>query len=158
MRLTIEEYGSFLTLAGKSRSEDPFTRVSCCAIGHDNKILGISYNGLKQGEEVPEWMHDEKNRELKTQLFIHAEPNIFSLFKKDECKFLCLNISPCISCCQLLAAWNVPKIIYLQEYEKCDRFKHFCTFHGIEYEELNKKSKGNILNYINDLNNFKELL
>lgn len=156
-RLTIEEYGCLLALVGKSRSEDHFTHCAAVAISKDKRILGISYNGLKSGKIVPNWMKEEENRVKKSSFYIHAESNLFALLKKGDCDLLICNISPCISCCNTIVSHGVRKVVYIKEYEKCNKFKEFFDFHKIEYKELNKKSKERILEYLKDLNNFKEL-
>jgi deoxycytidylate deaminase len=156
-RLTIEEYGCLLSLIGKGRSEDPKTRVSAVAIAKDKRVIGISYNGLKSGIEVPTWMFIDENRIKKAEYFIHAEQNLFSLLKKDECDLLCLNLSCCIKCCQTVAAHNVKKVVYLQEYHGCNKFKEFFKFHTIDCHELSVEGKQNIKNYLTDMTNFKEL-
>lgn len=157
-RLTIEEYGCFLALIGKARSEDVFTHCSAVAISKDKRILGISYNGLKSGMTVPEWMTKEENREKKSEFYLHAESNLFSLIKNQECEITCLNYSPCIKCCGTIAANNVKKVIYLKEYHRCNKFKEFFDFYGIKYEELGRNSKDKILNYLKNTNNFAELI
>lgn len=156
-RLTIEEYGCMLSLVGKGRSEDYFTHTSGVAISKDKRILGISYNGLKSGMEVPEWMKLEENREKKSNYYLHAEDNLFSLVKRGECYLLCLNISPCISCCRTIAANEVKKVVYLKEYHRCYKYKEFFEFYGIECYEVPSASKLKIKNYLSNQNNFAEL-
>ena len=157
MRLSIDEYGCFLSLVGKSRSEDYFTCCSAVGITKDKRVIGISYNGLKAGMTVPEWMKLEQNREKKSDYYLHAESNLFSLIKNDECNTIYLNISPCLACSRLIAAQNVKKVVYLQEYHRCNKFKEFFDFYGIEHYELSRDGKDNILNYLADQSNFKEL-
>ena len=156
-RLSIEEYGCMLSLIGKGRSEDYFTHASGVAISKDKRILGISYNGLKAGMRVPDWMRLEENRAKKSEFYLHAEDNLFSLVKRGECDLLCLNISPCISCCRTIAANNVRRVVYLREYHRCNKFKEFFAFYGIEHEELSVISKKNISRYLSDVRNFEEL-
>ena len=157
-RLNIEEYGCLLSLVGKSRSEDFFTRCSAVGISLDKRVLGISYNGLSHGAEVPNWMKLEENRAKKSQFYIHAEANLFTLVKRNDCDLLCLNISPCIQCCNIIAAHSVRKVVYLKEYAKCDKFKEFFKFHGVEFVEIGRESKDRIFNYLCSKNNFEELL
>lgn len=157
-RLNIEEYGCMLTLVGKSRSEDYFTHASAVGISEDKRILGIAYNGLKAGQEVPEWMQLEENRQKKTAFYIHAEDNLFALVKRGECHTLCVNISPCLPCCKVIAANGVKNVVYIKEYAKCNGFKEFFNFYGIYYKELSLKSKQKIKDYLTDMNNFPELV
>ena len=156
-RLSIEEYGCMLSLIGKGRSEDYFTRTSGVAISKDKRILGISYNGLGEGMIVPEWMKKEKNRVKKSEYYLHAEDNLFSLIKKGECYLLCLNISPCISCCRTIAANKVSRVVYLKEYHRCNKFKDFFNFYNIDCVELSPVGKLNIKKYLSNMINFKEL-
>lgn len=157
MRLSLEEYGCLLALAGKSRSEDTFTHCSAVAIDKNKRIIGISYNGLKKGMPVPDWMRLEENRIEKSELYIHAEQNLFNLVKNEECDLLCLNISPCFNCSKIIVANNVRKVVYLKEYHRCDKFKKIFNFYNIEYLELPKISKDNIKKYILETSNFSEL-
>ncbi len=156
-RLTFDEYGCLLALSAKSRAEDPFTRCAAVALDEKGNVLGSGYNGLKSGIEIPEWMKSEKNRARKTDLFIHAESNLCARLVRGQCHTICLNISPCIKCCQQIAALDIKRVIFVKEYEKCDKFKDFCNFHGIECQQLSKESKKNILDYITNMDNFKEL-
>jgi len=157
-RLTFDEYGCLLALMAKSRSEDKFTRVGGAAFDYNNRVLGVSYNGLKSGHDLPDWMKLEENREKKSDLFIHCESNLCALLTKGQCKTIYLTLSPCIKCCQSVAALNIQRVVYLKEYEKCNKFKEFFDFHGIVYEELPIDSKDNIYNYLGDLHNVEELL
>jgi deoxycytidylate deaminase len=157
-RLSIEEYGCMLSLIGKGRSEDCFTHTSGVAISKDKRILGISYNGLKAGMQIPNWMKLQENRAKKSDFYLHAEDNLFSLVKRGECDLLCLNISPCISCCRTIAANNVRRVVYLKEYHRCNKFKEFLAFYDIDYAELPIISKQNIRRYLLDDRNFEELM
>lgn len=157
-RLSWDEYGCLLALMAKSRSEDVHTRIGGIALNEKGRVLGASYNGLKPGQSMPDWMKLEENRDKKGDFFIHCESNLCAQLVKDQCYTLCLSQSPCIKCCQNVAALNVKRVVYLKEYKKCNKFKEFFDFHGIQYQELSKESKARILNYIKDLNNFEELL
>ena len=157
IRLSIEEYGCLLSLAGKSRSEDLFTNCSAVAIAKDKRILGLSYNGLKKGMQVPDWMKLEENRQKKSEFYIHAEQNLFNVIKNEECDILCLNISPCLNCSKIIVAHNVRKVVYLKEYHRCSRFKEIFNFYGVEHQELPKESKERIRDYLLNQSNFSEL-
>ncbi len=157
-RLTFDEYGCLLALMAKSRSEDNFTKIGGVALDKNGRILGASYNGLKAGAVMPDWMLKEENRERKSDLFIHAESNLCAQLKRGECYTLCLTQSPCIKCCQQIAALNVSRVVYIKEYEKCNKFKDFLGFHNIDYWELSVKSRGRLYKYLADLGNFKELV
>ena len=150
-RLTFEEYGCLLALMAKSRSEDPHTRIGGVALNKNGRVLGASYNGLKPGATIPDWMYKEENRKKKSDFFIHCESNLCALLIKGECYTLCLTQSPCIKCCQNIAALDIQKVVYIKEYEKCKEFKEFFDFHKIKYEELSKPSKEKIMNYLKEI-------
>lgn len=157
MRLSKEEYGCLLALAAKSRSEDPHTKIGAVALSADNRVLGTAYNGLKPGRYVEEWMTKEENREAKGDVFIHAEANLCALLRKGECHTICLTQSPCIKCCQNIAALDIVRVVYLKEYS-CKKFKNFFEFHGVEYFQLSFESKQRIADHIRNFSNFTELL
>lgn len=157
MRLSRLEYGCYLALAVKSRSEDPFTKVGAVALSRENRVLGTAYNGLKSGATLESWMLHEENRAKKSDLFIHAESNLCALLRKGECYTICLTLSPCIKCCQNIAALDIKNVVYLQEYSKCTLFKEFFSFHGIQYLQLDPVSKKNIKEYMLNKDNFSEL-
>lgn len=157
MRLSFDEYGCFLALVAKSRSEDIFTQVGGVAMDYENRVLGTAYNGLRSGQKIEEWMTKEENRERKSDLFLHCESNLCALLTRGECKTIYLTHSPCIKCCQQIAALDIKRVVYIQEYKKCQKFKDFLTFHRIAFEEISQESKNKILNYLQNINNFKEL-
>ena len=149
-RLTKDEYGCLLTIAGKGRSEDIFNQVSSAAFDENGRVLGISYNGLAPGMAVPDWMLLEENRVKKSKLFIHAESNILNLIKRGECHTLYTNLSPCFSCSQQIISHNIFKVVYWREYDKCKEFKELFDFYNIEYYELSRSSKLNVLTYLEE--------
>ena len=157
VRLSFEEYGCLIALTAKSRAEDFHTKIGGVALSSSGRVLGTAYNGLKSGKSVPEWMNKQENRKKKGDFFIHCESNLCSQLKRDECHTICLTQSPCIKCCQNIAALNIKKVVYLQEYKKCDGFKDFFSFHEIEYKELSQESKNRIKDYLTNTNNFFEL-
>jgi deoxycytidylate deaminase len=147
-RLTFDEYGCLLALMARSRSEDPFTKVGGVALNKEGRILGVSYNGLYSGMSLPDWMKKEENRDLKSDIFIHCESNLCAQITKDQCHTICLTISPCIKCCQNIAALNIKRVVYVSEYKKCNKFKKFFDFYGIEYYQLSEDQKNKIKKYI----------
>jgi hypothetical protein len=157
MRLSFDEYGSLLALVVKSRSEDPHTQVGGVAFNKEKRIKATGYNGLKSGMQLPEWMRLDSNRTEKSDLMIHCESNLCSGLVKGECDTIYLTISPCIKCCQNIAALDIKTVIYLKEYLKCSKYKQFLSFHNIKYRQLSDNEKQNIKKYLIDQDNFLEL-
>jgi len=135
-RLSWEEYAMSIAKAAALRSEDPFRKVGACALSYDNKILGAAYNGLKSGvnKDGVFW----SNRDGRRPFMIHAETNLLSLFKRDECRLIAITLFPCECCARQIAAWNIPKVIYLEKYEHetaCKTLDIF-NFYNIEVENI----------------------
>jgi dCMP deaminase len=135
-RLSWEEYAMELAKTAALRSEDPFRKVGACALSHDNRILGVAYNGLKSGKDVsPEFWQD---RDKRRPYMIHAESNLLSLFTRNQCKLIAVTLLPCTSCAKLICAWNIEKVIYSEEYENSDAeyTKEIFDFYKIKLEKI----------------------
>ena len=115
MRINWDEYALSLAQVAKLRSEDPFRQVGACALDHENRVLGVAYNGLQSGKVVSKdfWSDRDKRRPF----MLHAEANLLSLFKKGDCKTIALTCSPCSACATLIAAHNIERVVYCDEYE-----------------------------------------
>ena len=44
-----DEYFMGIALLSAQRSKDSHTQVGACIVNHENKILSLGYNGLRQG-------------------------------------------------------------------------------------------------------------
>lgn len=155
-RLTFDEYGCLLALCAKSRSEDPHTKVGGAAFDKDHRVLGVAYNGLTAGREVPAWMLLEENREEKGDYFLHAESNLCAQLTRGQCYTIFLTISPCKGCCQNIVALGIKRVVYLKEYHRCQKFKDILSFHCVDFMELPKESKNRIKEYLSN-GNLEEL-
>ena len=135
-RLNWEEYAMELAKTASLRSEDPFRKVGACALSHDNRVLGVAYNGLKSGKEAPEGFWDD--RDERRPYMIHAESNLLSLFTRNQCKLIAVTLLPCASCARLICAWNIEKVIYSEEYEDLDAkySKEIFNFYNIKLEKI----------------------
>lgn len=133
-RISWEEYALNLAKCAMVRSEDIYVKVGACALSHDNRVLGVAYNGLQQGKNVPKKFWSDRND--RRSFMIHAETNLLSLFKRSECKILACTLLPCESCARMIAAWNIPKVIYGDEYEHAAKSKDIFKFYNIELIKL----------------------
>jgi dCMP deaminase len=137
-RQSWEEYAISLAHCASVRSEDCFHKVGACALSHSNRVLGLSYNGLTTGKQAPRkfW----KDRDKRRPYMIHAEVNLLSLFKRDECRLIAVTTKPCSYCARLICAWNIPFVIYTNDYpfdtEETDKiFK----FYGVKVKQMSVK-------------------
>ncbi len=133
-RVSWEEYALSLAKCARIRSEDVYKQVGACALSYNNRVLGLAYNGLKSGVNVDEefWVDREKRRPY----MVHAETNLLSLFKRDECKILAVTLLPCDSCARMIAAWNIPTVVYEEEYEHSKQTKDIFKFYDINLIKL----------------------
>jgi len=133
-RVSWEEYALSLAKCAKIRSEDIFRQVGACALSHDNRVLGVAYNGLKSGKNVDRdfWL----NRDKRRPYMLHAETNLLSLFKRDECKILAVTLLPCDYCARMIAAWNISNVVYEEEYEHSQQSKDIFKFYDINLIKL----------------------
>lgn len=137
-RQSWEEYALSLAHCASTRSEDPYRRVGACALSHSNRVLGLAYNGLTSGKKAPRkfWCDRDKRRPF----MIHAEANLLSLFKRDECKIIATTVKPCSYCARLICAWGIPLVIYDQDYpaDTHETDKIF-KFYGVKTKQIRLK-------------------
>lgn len=133
-KISWEEYALHLAHCASLRSEDPFIKVGACALSYDNRVLGVSYNGLQSGKKVSKkfW----KDRDERRHYMIHAETNLLSLFKRNECKILACTLLPCENCAKMIAAWNIPSVVYLEEYNLAPKTKDIFKFYNIKLKQI----------------------
>lgn len=136
-RVTWDQYAMLLAFTATLRSEDPYTKVGACALDYSNNVLGVAYNGLKSGFKPDKefWADRDKRRPY----MVHAEANLLSLFKKDECKTIALTHSPCTACASLIIAHNIPRVIYCNEYKNDTKGIDTLKFYGVEIYNIDIK-------------------
>ena len=117
-RISWENYALELAKTASMRSEDPYKKVGACALSFDNRVLGVAYNGLKSGKnpDVSFW----KDRDARRPYMIHAETNVLSLFSRNECRLIAVTMMPCSCCARMICAWNIPELVYFEEYNSIE--------------------------------------
>lgn len=148
-RMSWDQYALSLAWVASLRSEDPFRKVGACALDYSNRVLGVAYNGVKPGSIIPDniWSDRDKRRPF----MIHAEANLLSLFKRDECKTIALTCSPCSACATLIIANNVQRVIYIGDYDKDLYGKNILNFYNIECIQYSFNDIiSNITKYLNE--------
>ena len=133
-RLSWQQYALDLATAASRRSEDPYQKVGACALGQDNRVLSLGYNGLMAGADVDvEFWAD---RDARRPYMIHAEVNCLSLFKSGECKILAVTLLPCSYCAAMIAAYKIPQVVYSEVYERDTKALEIFDFYNIELIKL----------------------
>lgn len=134
MRISWEQYALNIAKTASERSEDPFMKVGACALNKDNMVLAVGYNGLATGKKVDKYFWAV--RRDRRPYMIHAEANCLSLVKRGEVELLAVTLLPCASCATLIASYNIPKVVYGQEYERDMKALEIFDFYDIECVKL----------------------
>lgn len=128
-RISWEKYAIEIAHTASSRSEDPHRKVGACALNHQNMVVGVGYNGLASGKDVPKDFWDD--RDARRPYMIHAEANCLSLCKRGEVRLLAVTLLPCSYCATLIASYGVEKVVYYDDYEKDLKACEIFAFYGI---------------------------
>ena len=129
-RINWEEYALEIAEVASLRSEDPHRKVGACALNYQNMVVGVGYNGLAPGVEVLNRFWE--NRDERRKYMIHAEANCLSLCKRGEVRLLAVTLLPCSYCATMIAAYNIPLVIYSQEYERDVQARDIFNFYKIK--------------------------
>lgn len=148
-RISVDNLGILLSLCASLRGEDNFTKIGCAAFNENNEIIGISYNGFAKGQVLSEeFLNDRDNKNLFVR---HAETNMLIRHKKGDIKSLYLNYSPCKTCAINISAFEVKRVIYLEEYHREQDFKKIFDFYNVEYKQITRIDILNIKEFIYNL-------
>ena len=133
-RISWEEYALKIAQVAAFRSEDPFKRVGACALDSSNRVIGVAYNGLAPNKEVESefWLDRDKRRPY----MIHAEVNLLSLLRRNECSLLACTLLPCSSCASMIAAYGIKTVVYNELYQRDTSAKKIFKFYGIDLVQI----------------------
>lgn len=133
-RISWEEYALRIAETVSLRSEDPYRQVGACALGHNNRVLAVGYNGLAPGKNVsPDFWN---NRDGRLPFMLHAEINTLSLIRGGECSLLACTLMPCPSCATSIAAHGIKKVVYREVYDRNQDAVKIFDFYGIEHAQI----------------------
>lgn len=147
-RLSKEEYGCLIALAVSSRSEDPHTKAGCCIFNKEGRILSTGYNGLSNGKLLPKILTDDNFRDVKRNIFIHAETNALSLIKRGEGETICLNMNPCGNCAINIVSHGIKNVVFVYDYPISQDYRNIFSFYNISHRKLSLFEKKNINNFV----------
>ena len=134
-RLSWEEYALSLATVASLRSQDPDREVGACALNSQNMVIGLGYNGLASGKGINgKTFWDDRDERRK--YMIHAEANCLSLCEKGEVELLAVTLLPCSYCATMIAAYNVGRVVYKEEYERDTLSKEIFKFYSIELNKI----------------------
>ena len=133
-RISWEQYALALAQTACTRSEDPYHKVGACALGIDNKVLGLGYNGLASQKDVSDDFWED--RDARRPYMIHAESNCLSLFRSGECRLLAVTLLPCQYCATMIASYRIPKVVYAEIYHRDTTALEIFKFYNIDLQKI----------------------
>jgi dCMP deaminase len=136
-RISWDKHALLLAWAAVRRSEDPYLKVGACALGYNNEVLGVAYNGLVPGKEVEPAFWN--NRDERRPYMIHAETNLLARISPGQAKTLAVTLQPCSHCAQSIAAYGIKRVIYTMKYDFDKKGLSILDFYGIEYKCISKE-------------------
>ena len=133
-RISWEEYALRIAEVASLRSEDRFVKVGACALDNSNRVIGVAYNGLGSGVNVSDdfW----KDRDKRRPYMIHAEVNLLSLIKREDCSLLACTLLPCSGCASAIVAHGIKKVVYKDEYFRDNLALDIFRFNNIECKQI----------------------
>ena len=137
MRTSWEQHAMNLAAIALERSEDPFTKVGACILGHNNEVLSVAYNGFVSGVNVPpEFWAD---RDARRPYMIHAESNALARIRFGEGKLLACTLLPCSACATNIAAYGIKHVIFNTFYSRDHKALDIFKFYGISCHQVEPK-------------------
>lgn len=126
-----EEYAIALAGVAALKSKDPYVKVGCCLLRHDNTIASLGYNGFPSGVE-----EDWSDRDERRKYVNHSEQNALRFVKPNECYLAAVTLLPCNDCLKSLASYGIKKVIYREVYDRDDSSLIMANKFGIELKQL----------------------
>jgi dCMP deaminase len=160
MRLNKIEYGFYLALAARTRSEDPQTQTGCVLFDENWRTIGTGFNGF-----APKFVPTEdvfEDREFKSDIICHAEINAI-LNSAKNAKYLFTVLSPCVSCAKTIAATSIKEVYFIKQYYKGGKdadlkYAKIFDLFDIKCFQVSKDSLANIEKVMkSELENIKNL-
>ena len=111
---TWDEAFMVMTYTIAQRSKDPSTKVGALIVSPDNRIRGVGYNGMPQGNDQFPWSRPEKYN-----FVLHAEENAVlnadgGVASLRGCRIYC-NYFSCHHCSAIIAQVGINEIIYCED-------------------------------------------
>ena len=108
------------------RSKDPKTQVGACIVNHENKIVGIGYNGFPKGisdDDFP-WQDQGEYLQTKYPFVVHAEANAILNASQNlnDCK-LFVTLFPCNECTKLIIQSGIKELVYVSNKDEGKDFQ-----------------------------------
>lgn len=128
--MTWDEYALALAKTAALKSKDPYIKVGCCLLRHDNTAI-LGFNGFPS-----KMAEDWSDREQRRKYVVHAEQNALRYIKPNECYLAASTLLPCNDCLKALASYGIKNIIYEYDYNNDLSTKELAEKFGIKLRQL----------------------
>lgn len=145
-RVNWDEHALILAFAATLRSQDPYKKVGACALGHNNHVLGVAYNGLAPGKIVDETFWSD--RDARRPYMVHAETNLLARVGIGEARVIAVTLQPCSSCASSIVAHGIKRVIYSEVYANDVKGLDILNFYGVDVVQIPKE---HIIKCINEI-------
>jgi dCMP deaminase len=129
--ITWEEYALNLALEAAKKSKDPYVKVGCCLLRHDNSVASLGYNGFPA-----KMKEDWSDRDRRRQYVIHSEQNALRYIEPNECYLAAVTLLPCNDCLKSLASYGIKKIVYKDVYKHDPSTLELAKDFGVELKQF----------------------
>ena len=136
-RISWDKHALLLAWAATRRSEDPYMKVGACALGYDNEVLGVAYNGLAAGKVVTTEFWSDRN--ARRPYMIHAEANLLARISHGQAKTMAITLQPCTCCAQAIAGHGIKQVVYTLKYEFDKGGLDVLDFYDIAHKCISKE-------------------
>lgn len=123
--LSWEKYFIALAKVSGLRSKDPSTKVGAVIVNNSNRVIGIGYNGMPNGDDTLPWAREGELEKTKYPYVIHAEMNaILNSTKNVDGASLYVTLMPCRECAKFIVQAGIKKVVYTDDkYKDTEDYK-----------------------------------
>ena len=129
--LSWEEYALSLAHVASFKSKDPYVKVGCCLLRHDNSVASLGFNGFPSGMK-----EDWSDRDRRRKYTVHSEVNALRYIKPNECYLAAVTLLPCNDCLRSLSSYGIKKIVYKEIYKQDPSTIELAKDFGIELIQI----------------------
>lgn len=129
--MTWEQHALALASVAALKSKDPYVKVGCTLLRHNNTVAAHGFNGFPSGIE-----EDWSDRDRRRKFVVHAEQNALRYIRPDECYLAATTLLPCNDCLKSLSSYGIKKVIYADVYDKDDSSLELAEKFGIELIQI----------------------
>ena len=125
------EYALSIAEVVARKSKDPWKKVGCVLLRHDNSVASVGYNGFPPPAE-----EDWSDRDERRKFVIHAEQNALRYVKPNECRLLACTLLPCGNCLRMISAYGITEVVYREHYAHDDTAIEIADRFGIRLVQI----------------------